>query len=208
MKTVTENATFSKRSRVKFIENAVFAWMGNDDGSVLDVTVSENGGKWWFFLSALHKAAMKYLHTWMPKARAKLSCYSWDKYCATNICIIAKQLFFLYSMVAFRRSSTSSSVKKRVSLTLLTGSPDRDISKQRVIIQIKNKMAPRGTPWNLAGSFYWQMLMTRQRFRIVLAFSCGLAKRSENAMCGREFFWKRRKKVAFSNENGYVWTGP
>ena len=33
-------------------------------------------------------------------------------------------------------------------------------------------------------------------------------KRCENATSGLEFFWKRRKKVAFSNEYGYVWTGP
>ena len=26
--------------------------------------------------------------------------------------------------------------------------------------------------------------------------------------CGRGSFWKRIKKVAFSNENGYVWTRP
>ena len=30
----------------------------------------------------------------------------------------------------------------------------------------------------------------------------------ENVTSGREHFWKRRKKVAFSNEYGYVWTGP
>ena len=29
----------------------------------------------------------------------------------------------------------------------------------------------------------------------------------ENATSGRKFFWKRREKVAFSNECGYVWTG-
>ena len=30
----------------------------------------------------------------------------------------------------------------------------------------------------------------------------------ENVTSGREHFWKRTKKVAFSNEYGYVWTGP
>ena len=30
----------------------------------------------------------------------------------------------------------------------------------------------------------------------------------ENVTSGREHFWKRRKKVAFSNEYGCVWTGP
>ena len=29
----------------------------------------------------------------------------------------------------------------------------------------------------------------------------------ENATSGPDFFKKRRKKVAFSNEYGYVWTG-
>ena len=33
-------------------------------------------------------------------------------------------------------------------------------------------------------------------------------KQSENATCGREFFLKTEKKVAFSNENRYVWAGP
>ena len=33
-------------------------------------------------------------------------------------------------------------------------------------------------------------------------------KRCENATIGREFFGRRRKKVAFSNEYGYAWTGP
>ena len=50
------------------------------------------------------------------------------------------------------------------------------------------------------------------------ACTCGRAKtmrkpgrinpRCENATSGREFFWRRRKKVAFPNEYGYVWTGP
>ena len=41
---------------------------------------------------------------------------------------------FLYSMVAFRRSSTSSSVKTNAPVLLfLTGFPDCDIFKQRVI---------------------------------------------------------------------------
>ena len=33
-------------------------------------------------------------------------------------------------------------------------------------------------------------------------------KRCENATSGRESFLKTEKKVAFSNEYGYLWTGP
>ena len=36
----------------------------------------------------------------------------------------------------------------------------------------------------------------------------GGRKRCGNGTSGRDFFWKRRKKVAFSNEYGYVWIGP
>ena len=43
------------------------------------------------------------------------------------------------------------------------------------------------------------------RFQIDSSYTCEWAKTLwEDAI----FFWKRRKKVAFSNEYGYVWTGP
>lgn len=35
-----------------------------------------------------------------------------------------------------------------------------------------------------------------------------LLKITENASSGQNFFWKTEKKVAFSKEYGYVWTGP
>ena len=69
-------------SRVEFFENAVFVfpcWRGNGTfrklrpisiGSSLRTRARENGGKWWFHDTALHKAAMKYSR--MPKPSEKL----------------------------------------------------------------------------------------------------------------------------------------
>ena len=47
-----------------------------------------------------------------------------------------------------------------------------------------------------------------KRFRIVLAFSCGRAKMIQKRYVSTQFFLKTETKNSFSNENGYVLTGP
>ena len=46
------------------------------------------------------------------------------------------------------------------------------------------------------------------RFQIDSSYTCGRAKTMRKRYEWTRIFWKRRKKVAFSNEYGYVWTGP
>ena len=50
-------------------------------------------------------------------------------------------------------------------------------------------------------------LVKRHNFAF-LAFSYGLWKTIRERCTWKRISWKRRKKLAFSNENGYVWTGP
>ena len=85
---------------------------------------------------------------------------------------------------------------KRVSLTLFNRfSWLRHIQKPRVNQRVK--MVPLRTVNTHAPSAVFAFL----------AFSYGRRKRSENATSRREFFFNRRKKVAISKENGYVWMG-
>ena len=52
--------------------------------------------------------------------------------------------------------------------------------------------------------------MSSMRSRVSYRFQIDSSskKRCENATSGREFFLKTEKKVGFSNEYGYLWTGP
>ena len=62
-------------------------------------------------------------------------------------------------------------------------------------------MAPRGTPCYLAGSFYWQMPMTRLRFRLVLAFSCWMGENDLKTLCvDANFFENGEKKLRFQTK--------
>ena len=114
--------------------------------------------------------------------------------------------FFVIDGGFFRRSSTLSSVKTNMSvLPFLTGFLDYDIFKQHVtlhplltfrLILLINTHAPSAV----------SAFSNSNRFRVFVWTSENDLKTLR--ACGHEFFWKTEKKVAFSNENGYVWTGP
>ena len=86
----------------------------------------ENGGKWWFYVSALHKAARKYVR--MPKVRAKLLCYSFLLEIDTAQQTDLNQSFPSLQLCTrwWLLERTNDSV-----LPFLTGFPDCDIFKQR-----------------------------------------------------------------------------
>ena len=111
----------------------------------------------------------------------------------------------------FRKRSPEWSFLKTLFLRVRVDRRKRNLPKT-----LRSQYQFHATPRNIRNLFpflsfntYASSMRSRVSFRFEidsLYIRVDGRKRWENATGGREFFWKRRKKVAFPYE--YVWTGP